>query len=164
MEKQINYEIHPKEGLYFSIKVIVSLFLYALMCYLLYVGYNSPNSKSIIVVILYGVIIGLVLLFRMGILVGYLKGNAIKLSKEQFSDIYDIASNQSRVLGLENTPDIYILQAGGLLNAFATRFLGRNYIVLYSDILEEAYENNKHSVEFIIGHELGHIKRNHITK
>lgn len=51
-----------------------------------------------------------------------------------------------------------------MLNAFATRFFGRNFIVLYSDILETAYEKGNKALEFVIAHEFGHIKRNHITK
>jgi Zn-dependent protease with chaperone function len=50
------------------------------------------------------------------------------------------------------------------LNAFAAKFLGRNYIVLYSEIVETAYGQDKSIIEFIIGHEMGHIKRNHMLK
>jgi Zn-dependent protease with chaperone function len=56
------------------------------------------------------------------------------------------------------------MQNGGILNAFATAFMGSNYIVIYSEIAEEAYQNNQETVEFIIGHELGHIKRKHMLK
>jgi len=67
-------------------------------------------------------------------------------------------------LGLEKIPTVYLVQAGGLLNAYATRFFGRNYVVLYSDILETAFEEGNKAIEFIIAHELGHIKRKHMTK
>ncbi|MFZ4398652.1 MAG: M48 family metallopeptidase [Bacteroidales bacterium] len=164
MEKQTMYEIHPKEGLYFSIKLVVSLLIYALIIYFLMEGITEENAKYVSVFVFYALIIAIVLVFRLGILIGNLKGNAIKISTDQFPDIYEIALEQSAKLGLKKTPDIYLLQAGGLLNAFATRFSGRNYVVIYSDILEEAYENNKTSVEFIIGHELGHIKRKHMSK
>ncbi|HTB30662.1 MAG TPA: M48 family metallopeptidase, partial [Bacteroidia bacterium] len=49
-------------------------------------------------------------------------------------------------------------------NAYATRFFGTNYVVVYSDVLAAAYEQNMKVVEFIIGHEMGHIKRKHIIK
>jgi Zn-dependent protease with chaperone function len=51
-----------------------------------------------------------------------------------------------------------------VLNAFVTRFFGTNYLVIYSDILAAAYEQNMKVVEFVIGHEMGHIKRKHIFK
>ncbi len=55
------------------------------------------------------------------------------------------------------------MQSRGVLNAFATRFIGKHYIVLYSDILEVAYEEGEEAVKFIIGHELGHVKRGHLN-
>lgn len=164
MDKQIDYEVNPKEGLYLGIKLIVSIIAYGLLIILLTKGMHQENSMKLMIGLYYFIIIGLALIFRMGILVGYLRGNAVKITENQFPDIYKIVATQSNLLGLRKIPDLYILQAGGLLNAFATRFMGKNYIVIYSDILEEAYENNLESVEFIIGHELGHIKRNHITK
>jgi Zn-dependent protease with chaperone function len=61
-------------------------------------------------------------------------------------------------------PSIFILQEGGILNAFATRCSGKEYVAIYSSVLELAYEKGQGVVSFIIGHELGHIKRNHAIK
>jgi hypothetical protein len=36
----------------------------------------------------------------------------------------------ARKLGLTQVPSIYVIQSGGLLNAFATRFLGRDFVIL----------------------------------
>jgi Zn-dependent protease with chaperone function len=74
-----------------------------------------------------------------------------------------VVSRHSRMLGLTSVPDVYVLQSGGILNAFASRFMGSNYIIINSDIVEAA-EQDKHILSFIIGHELGHIKRNHMLK
>ena len=65
---------------------------------------------------------------------------------------------------MKKIPAVYLLQAGGALNAFATRFFWRDFVVVYSDVLETAYEQGNKTVEFIVGHELGHIKRRHSTK
>jgi hypothetical protein len=64
-------------------------------------------------------------------------------------------------LGLEVVPEAYLLQMGGAFNAFATRFLGNNFIVLYSDVVD-ALEERPDAINFYIGHEIGHIKRNHL--
>lgn len=56
-----------------------------------------------------------------------------------------------------------MVQAGGLLNAFAARFLGRNFVVLFSDVLELAYAQGESAVAFVLAHELAHIKRRHLT-
>jgi Zn-dependent protease with chaperone function len=164
MEHINTYEIHPKENFYFTIKIVVSAIVYTLMGYFLFFADLPLVGFTKYIFFFYAAIIALILLFQFGILIGYIKGNAVKISENQFSDIYATVVKQSTALGLTHVPDVYLLQAGGLLNAFATRFVGRNYIVLYSDVLEEAYEDNKAAVDFIIGHELGHIKRNHLTK
>jgi Zn-dependent protease with chaperone function len=164
MQTLNSYQVHYKEERYFRIKLFFTVLFYAVLGYGLYIGVAWLDFKILFFIGFYIALIALILLFRMGLLVGYLRGNAIKITKEQFPDIYRIAESQSSALGLTKVPEIYLLEAGGLLNAFATRFLGRNYVILYSDIFEEAYENNLESLEFIIGHELGHIKRNHINK
>nr|WP_276514433.1 M48 family metallopeptidase [Exiguobacterium alkaliphilum] len=67
-------------------------------------------------------------------------------------------------MGIRMLPDVYILQAGGILNAFATRFFQKNMIILYSDIVELSRNGQVKEVEFIIAHELAHIRRNHVQK
>ena len=58
---------------------------------------------------------------------------------------------------------MYVLQGNGVLNAFATRFARKNFVILYSSVFEMAYEEGMDAVSFIIGHELGHIKRKHVS-
>jgi hypothetical protein len=55
----------------------------------------------------------------------------------------------------------YLINGGGILNAFATRFLGRHFVVLYSNVVD-AMENSPEAINFYIGHELGHIQRKHL--
>jgi Zn-dependent protease with chaperone function len=68
----------------------------------------------------------------------------------------------ARALGLARAPDVFVLQAGGLLNAFATRFLGRDFVVLYSDVLAVAEAEGEAVVGFIAAHELAHVVRGHL--
>jgi len=163
MENHVTFTIHPKELVYYSMKIVASLFIYAGLVFGIITGIASGNIPLITSIIFY-IIIVIILIFVKGVMIGYIKGNAVKISQKQFSDIYSIIEKQSQALGLYKVPDVFILQQGGLLNAFATHFVGTNFIVIYSDILEEAYQENLPSVEFVIGHELGHIKRNHMTK
>jgi len=58
---------------------------------------------------------------------------------------------------------LYVLQAGGVLNAFATRFAGRDFVVVYSNMFE-SFGPESAEIQFILGHELGHLKSNHILK
>lgn len=166
INSEISYEISSKERLYFIIKAIVALagyyFIYGLLDLALMIFAQKP--ELVLVFSVYALLIVFLLFMRIGILTGYLKGNAVKVTRSQFPDIHNIVIAQCDSLGIKNIPDVFILQHGGILNAFATSFLGSNYIVLYSDIAEEAYANNMRSVEFVIGHELGHIKRKHMLK
>jgi Zn-dependent protease with chaperone function len=164
MESNLIYEVHPKEKIYFVIKVILAVCGYLLLFSLVKLIYTQGNAVAFFPILFYIVLILLYLFFRLGILTGYLQGNAVLVSKNQFPDIYQVVVEQSTSLGLKMIPSVYLLQNGGILNAFATRFFGSNYIVIYSDVLEEAFEDNIETVRFIIGHELGHIKRNHMTK
>lgn len=168
MHTNQSYEVNPKENFYFALKVLFTILFYTIGGLIVYfVSISAPTQKFVstsLVLVLYFVIICFVLLFRMGFLIGYIRGNSVKISEYQFPDLYKILVKQASQLGMSKIPDTYILEQGGFLNAFATRFIGRDYIVLYSEIVEEAYNNNIESLEFIIAHELGHVKRKHISK
>ncbi|MBA5637462.1 M48 family metalloprotease [Duganella sp. LX20W] len=99
--------------------------------------------------------------FAQSALISYLKGTAVKITWQQFPDLKERIDQSCQRLGLEHVPDAYLLQMGGVFNAFATRFLGTNFIVLYSDVVD-ALEAKPDAINFYIGHELGHIKRNHL--
>ncbi|MCK5335390.1 MAG: M48 family metallopeptidase [Gammaproteobacteria bacterium] len=93
--------------------------------------------------------------------ISYIKGTAVKVSENQFPDLYSQYLSCNRTLEMEHIPDIYILNSDGLLNALATRFLKKTYVILYSDIVD-ALTTHPRAINFYIGHELGHIKRGHI--
>ena len=96
---------------------------------------------------------------------GGMMANAIKLSEKQFPELYDIIKRFSKELNLNEVPDAFLIQEGGLINAFATRlYFRKNYMVFYADIVEVAYrEGDFDSLEFIVAHEMAHIKAGHVT-
>ncbi len=100
-------------------------------------------------------------LFAQSAFISYLKGTAVKITPTQFPDLSERVNACAAKLELREVPDAYILNGNGVFNAFATRFLGRNFIVLLSDIVD-ALEQHPDAINFYIGHEIGHIKRNHI--
>lgn len=163
--EEINYKVHPKENIYFTIRLFVSIIMYGVIGFTIVESSSSKlGGMESIIIYIYASLIMLYLFVSMGLLVGYIKGNGIKITENQFPEIFAILESQSEKLGLRTVPTAYILQSGGVLNAFATKFIGRNYVVIYSEIFELAYEQGQDALEFIIAHELGHIKRNHITK
>ncbi|MES2262842.1 MAG: M48 family metallopeptidase [Pseudomonadota bacterium] len=99
--------------------------------------------------------------FAQSALVSYLKGTAVKITYQQFPDLKARIDACCERLGLAQVPDAYLLQMGGMFHAFATRFLGNHFIVLYSDVVD-ALEDKPDAINFYIGHEIGHIKRQHL--
>ncbi len=93
--------------------------------------------------------------------IAHIRGSAVKLSPEQFPEIHQAVVNLANRVGFEKIPDAYIMQQGGALNAFATKFFKSNMLVLYSDLLE-ACGSNTDARDMIIAHELGHLKEGHL--
>ncbi|HAZ61080.1 MAG TPA: hypothetical protein DCY89_05845 [Gammaproteobacteria bacterium] len=94
--------------------------------------------------------------------VAFIRGNGVKLGPSQLPDIHRRVVRIAADLGFRETPDAYVVQAGGTLNAMAARMLGRNFIVLYSDLIE-ACEGNDEAIDFIVAHELGHLRAGHLA-
>ncbi|HTN18824.1 MAG TPA: M48 family metallopeptidase [Pelobium sp.] len=164
MEEPLQYRIHPKENLYFTIKVILSIPIYGLLFYGLYALFTTDKSLvAFIPLIIYAILILIYVFLAKGILVGHIKGNAVRLSEKQFPEVYQILVKQCEQLDME-IPPVYVMQHGGVLNAFATRFIGKNYVLIYSEIFDMALEGGVDELSFVMAHELGHIKRNHIIK
>nr|WP_246294890.1 M48 family metallopeptidase [Schlegelella koreensis] len=101
-------------------------------------------------------------LFAQSALIAYIRGNGVLLSPQQFPALHAQFDACCRSLGISEQPAPYLLQGNGILNAFATRFLGRDYIVLLSDIVD-AMEAHPDGVRFYVGHELGHVRMRHLT-
>lgn len=93
--------------------------------------------------------------------ISYLKGTGVEITAEQFPDLHEKVVACSNKLGMEKIPAAYLLHMGGAFNALATRFLGKNFIVLYSDIVD-ALEEHPDALNFYIGHEVGHLKQKHL--
>ena len=94
--------------------------------------------------------------------ISWLRGNAVLLSSQQLPDLRARFDACCTRLGITDPPEAYLLQGGGVLNAFATRFLGRHYVVLLSDIVD-AMDEHPEGINFYFGHELGHVRMRHLT-
>lgn len=112
------------------------------------------------------IILGMILisLFLHGLMIARIRTNAVKLSPAQFPKVFERTEELCEKMKIRQVPDIYVMESGGILNAFATRFFGRNMVVLYSEFFELIERDAEDEVAFVIAHELAHIKRNHISK
>jgi len=102
----------------------------------------------------------IIYLFAQSAFVSYLKGSGALVSTKQFPEIHEAVVSCSQKVGLKEVPNIYILHLDGMFNAFALRFLHKQYVVLLSDIVD-AMDDNPDALNFYIGHEMGHLHRNH---
>ncbi len=114
------------------------------------------------VALIYLLMGALIFLFSHSAFISYLKGTGVKVSEKQFPELYAQYQECCRKLDKEEEPELYILNSDGILNALATRFLRRHYVVLYSSIVD-ALKKYPNSINFYIGHELGHVKRGHLN-
>ncbi|MBE4908329.1 ankyrin repeat domain-containing protein [Bacillus luteolus] len=142
--------VHPKEDFYFIFCILISVGVYLAFLF----------SIIGIFFIVFLILFSLTLHFLM---IGSIRRNAVKIGENQFPLVYERAVQICLEMKLEKVPDIYIMESGGLLNAFATKFFRRNMVVLYSDIFELIEMDAEDEVYFILAHELAHIKRRHIT-
>lgn len=102
-----------------------------------------------------------VYLFTHSSLIAHIKGNGVELSRAQFPDLHAHFTACCERLEIRQPPSAYVLNGNGALNAFATRFLGRQYVVLHSDIVD-AMQAHPDGLRFYIGHELGHLRMKHL--
>ena len=146
--------IHPKEKIYFVMCVFVSLFIYVVLASIILAG--GPVAGTVMFYLFIG-IVGYFLFH--GVFLGHVRGNGVRVSNRQFPELNAMAEQHSRRLGME-TPAIFVLQSGGVLNAFATRFLGRNFVILYSDVLALASQKGEKAVSFVLAR-AGHVRQAH---
>lgn len=101
-------------------------------------------------------------LFAQSALIAYIRNTGVRLSPQQLPDLHERLLACCQKLGIAPAPEAYVLQGGGLLNAFAARFLGQHFVALLSDVVD-AMEAEPDGINFYIGHELGHIRMKHLT-
>ncbi|GFE84612.1 hypothetical protein GCM10011487_66120 [Steroidobacter agaridevorans] len=114
------------------------------------------------VALVYVLLFLIIYLFAHSGFIAYLRGNTLELSESQFPDLYKQYLEACERLEIEEIPTAYLMMSDGILNALATRFLRRHYVVLYSSVVE-ALRSRPDALRFYFGHELAHIKRGHLN-
>jgi Zn-dependent protease with chaperone function/Tfp pilus assembly major pilin PilA len=114
------------------------------------------------VALLFVLVFLVIFLFIQSGFIAYLRGNTIELSESQFPDMYKLYRETCDRLQMADVPTAYLMMSDGILNALATRFLRRHYVVVFSSIVE-ALRSRPDALRFYFGHELAHIKRGHLN-
>lgn len=138
----------PTEQPLFALVLIISLMLWAAILLSIFGA-------------IYGLFIGLALFFVHLLLIVHVRGSGVRLGPRQFPELDRRVRELALAAGITEIPAAYVMESGGALNAFATRFLRSRMIVLYSDLLD-ACGGDRAARDMVIGHELGHIKQGHL--
>jgi Zn-dependent protease with chaperone function len=139
--------VHAREDTYFAVLLVISCVLW--LCLLL----------GIVALFFFALFVWC----AHGLLIARLRSESVQITPEQYPELHQTFVEVSQKLGLTVVPDLYVLQAGGFLNAFATRFTGRNFVVIYSGMIDILGASSP-LMRFLMGHEIGHIHRKHLIK
>jgi Zn-dependent protease with chaperone function len=138
----------PTEIPLFVLVVLASLAIWALL------------AISIIGAV-YALMIAVFLFFSHVVFIAHVRGSAVRLGPEQFPALWNRVLELSRRAGLEAPPEAYLMEAGGSLNAFATKLFRGRMIVLFSDLLDACGDDHA-ARDMVIGHEIGHLRLGHL--
>jgi len=149
--------VRPGERTLYAVIIVVSLLIYGGL------GLAALAEPTVaITVVFYIALLGLLAFLGRGLALGRLRGSAILVSPRQLPLLHSLAVAHAQKLGMAKIPNVYVVESGGLLNAFATRFLGRDFVIVHSDVLDLALQQGEAAVGFVVAHELGHVWRGHL--
>ncbi|MEA5094299.1 MAG: ankyrin repeat domain-containing protein [Sedimentibacter saalensis] len=153
MTKELSLKnlIHKDEKRYFSVALIVSIIIYVSLLFYL---------EGLGVLLL----LTAISLFSNGLMIARIRTNGVRLSANQFPEVYNKVVELCNSMEIQSIPEVYVIESGGILNAFAAKSFRKNIVILYSDIFDLINTENNDELSFIIAHELAHIKRRHVAK
>lgn len=141
--------VYGKEKVYFGLLLGASILVYIMMLF------------SIVGIVILAAIF-LFYWFLHNLTMVSIRKNGVKISEQQFPKFYEQAVAVAQKMNVHTVPDIYVVQSGGILNAFATKFGTKNMVVLYSDIFALIEEQGEQEILYVLAHEFAHIKRKHV--
>jgi len=147
----MNELVYPRERTLGTITLVIGL--------LIWLGLIAGTFGIALIALAVGFVM---YLFVQSTLIAHIKGNGVELSEAQFPDLYAQFTACCDRLQMKTRPQVYILNGDGGLNAFATKFLGTQFVVLTSDVVD-AMDKHVDGVRFYIGHELGHLRMKHLS-
>jgi hypothetical protein len=136
--------------------LFITLIILSVIFWLLAFKFGGP------LIIWIPILLFILFTFAQSAFVCHVRSTGATLTAEQFPDLYALLTDCCQSLEME-IPLGIIINGNGILNAFATQFVKRKYVILFSDIVD-ALQDDPAAIKFYIGHELGHLKREHILK
>jgi Zn-dependent protease with chaperone function len=151
--------VYPRDRLLTAVTMGLGILIWlAAISLLLKFGGGKSLGVTVGVLVTAAFLGFLVYLFVRSAAVAYVRGNGVEVTESQLPEIHRQFVECCEKLSIAKQPRVYIQNGNGVLNAFATWFLGRKYVVLLSSIVE-AMADNPSGVRFYLGHELAHVIR-----
>lgn len=152
MRTTVNSLRHPKEETYFLILAIFSTILWIILIPLAVIGFFI--SIPIVIASWLSALYFQAVIF----------GSSVRVSQDQYPELYQRATELCTELGVQNVPTIFIVNSNGLINALAYRTLSRRYVFLYSSLVDLLLlKENRKELDFILAHEIGHHAAGHVS-
>lgn len=139
------------------IVILLTLVGYAAIVVLVLTGEFSEYFLTLLVA-------PVLLLLLRGLSYAQPRVNGVQMTPTQFPDGYRMVVEAAARYGLEYVPDGYVVLGNGQINAMASGHGFRRYVVVYSDLFEVGGQaRDPQALEFVIGHEVGHIAAGHTS-
>lgn len=144
---------HPKESAYFALAAVAGCFAWLFLIWIvLLIGW------------LLAIPVAIALWVTDKLYRAQLLGNSVRVTHEQFPEIYTMLQEFSQRLGLPSPPEVFIVNGNGAINAFALKILKGKYVLLLSDLVDVAIQKDSLApLGSILGHELGHHALGHTS-
>ena len=126
-----------KERTYFALVLVFSILVWVVLVVTIF-G------------LIYAAIFAVVFWLANGLMVARLRSEAVKVDERQMPELHAAFREICTRLGMARPPALYLVQAGGALNAFAARHAGRDFVVVFSDFLE-ALGAESPELKFVLG-------------
>ena len=84
----------------------------------------------------------------------------LKISEKQGPHLYELYTAAAKILGIDNPPDLYLTSDSGIAPNACAYGLGPYFIIFNANFLMQF---NEAETMAILGHELGHVKCNHMV-
>ena len=120
-----------------------------------------------IIGIIYGAFIALAVAIAHALWLGHVRGNGVRLGPQQLPQLWNKVTAASQRVGLREPPATYLMQSGGVLNAFATKLFGRRFVILNSALVDACERGvsgvGPTEIDFVIAHETAHLAAGHLS-
>ena len=148
---------YPGEKGAFFVLVLASLMTLSGLVF----GLVNEAAEALVILFYVGMFVFIRWLIKISFMAS-IRGYGIRVTEKQYPQIHEYVQQFAARLGLKKTPEVYVIQAT-LMNAFATKVIGRRYVILYSHLVDAALESDDcDEVAMIIGHEMAHHAAGHV--